>query len=576
MKKIAARITTAVLVLLLVSSILPVGVYASSLDTIRWIDAQISEPAPFSEGLAAVRRPWDDKEYGFMDKTGKLVISTDYSPRTPGPNETRLFKDGLKAVIDYSNGSKYGFIDKTGKAVIPVIYEDIDILSEGLMRVRKDGKYGFIDKTGKVIIPIVYRNAYSFSEGLAAVHNENGKWGYIDKTGELVIPYRYDMADQFSEGLAKVKVGDLYGFIDKKGNVIIPINLKFAGDFNEGLAEISSNGKYGLMDKYGNIVVKPIYYSVGEFSNGLARVTTSDGKVGYVDKNGKIAIPVMYEAGGFNLGDDFKDGYTRVKYNGKWGMIDTKGNIIIPIIYSDVGRFSEGLAMIREGNKYGFADKTGNAVIPAVYDYVLDFSNGYAAVKIDNRWGFIDKAGKLVVPAIFNEVTSFSDGAAWVNKSIEMRGSRWGIISVTAPSPVAIPTTSKILVNGKSVTFDAYNINGSNYFKLRDLAYVLNGTQKQFEVSYDAEKKAVNMVSYSAYTPVGGEMSKGDGKTKSPTISAARIYKNDLELGIVGYNIAGNNYFKLRDLADEFNFSVDWDAATGTVSIDTGKSYVRP
>ena len=144
------------------------------------------------------------------------------------------------------------------------------------------------------------------------------------------------------------------------------------------------------------------------------------------------------------------------------------------------------------------ADKTGNAVIPAVYDYVLDFSNGYAAVKIDNRWGFIDKAGKLVVPAIFNEVTSFSDGAAWVNKSIEMRGSRWGIISVTAPSPVAIPTTSKILVNGKSVTFDAYNINGSNYFKLRDLAYVLNGTQKQFEVTYDAEKKAVKWFHNSA------------------------------------------------------------------------------
>jgi hypothetical protein len=40
----------------------------------------------------------------------------------------------------------------------------------------------------------------------------------------------------------------------------------------------------------------------------------------------------------------------------------------------------------------------------------------------------------------------------------------------------ASPTSSTVLVNGKNVAFDAYNINGNNYFKLRDLAYTLNGT----------------------------------------------------------------------------------------------------
>ena len=45
---------------------------------------------------------------------------------------------------------------------------------------------------------------------------------------------------------------------------------------------------------------------------------------------------------------------------------------------------------------------------------------------------------------------------------------------------------------GEKKAFDAYNIEGSNYFKLRDLAYVLNGTDKQFEVGWDAAANAIS------------------------------------------------------------------------------------
>ncbi len=47
------------------------------------------------------------------------------------------------------------------------------------------------------------------------------------------------------------------------------------------------------------------------------------------------------------------------------------------------------------------------------------------------------------------------------------------------PKPAsAIPTKSRVLVNGKEVAFGAYNIDGYNYFKLRDLAMALSGTVK--------------------------------------------------------------------------------------------------
>ena len=39
------------------------------------------------------------------------------------------------------------------------------------------------------------------------------------------------------------------------------------------------------------------------------------------------------------------------------------------------------------------------------------------------------------------------------------------------------------------------------------------------------------------------------------------------------YNIGGNNYFKLRDLAELLNFQVLWDNSSRTIRIDTTKSY---
>ena len=72
----------------------------------------------------------------------------------------------------------------------------------------------------------------------------------------------------------------------------------------------------------------------------------------------------------------------------------------------------------------------------------------------------------------------------------------------TAPAPVqATPTASNVLVNDKQTAFDAYNIGGNNYFKLRDLAHALNGSGKQFEVTWDGANNAILLTSGTAYTP---------------------------------------------------------------------------
>lgn len=141
-------------------------------------------------------------------------------------------------------------------------------------------------------------------------------------------------------------------------------------------------------------------------------------------------------------------------------------------------------------------------------------------------------------------------------------------------SPVtAIPSSQKVLVNGKETPFDAYYIDGFNYFKLRDLAFVLSETQKQFDVDFYEESNVISLTSGKSYTVVGGEMAgKGSGnKTGIPTTS--EIYLDGKQVKFTAYNIGGNNYFKLRDVMEKIDVYVGWDDPTKTITLDTSNIY---
>ena len=137
----------------------------------------------------------------------------------------------------------------------------------------------------------------------------------------------------------------------------------------------------------------------------------------------------------------------------------------------------------------------------------------------------------------------------------------------------ATPTESTVLVNGVNVGFDAYLIEGNNYFKLRDLAYTLSNTDKKFEVGYNVLDNAITITSGKSYTSNGSEMADKSNGPKDATLSKSKVIKDDKEVNITAYNIDGNNYFKLRDLGEALNFSVDWDSSKNAIVIDTNNGY---
>ena len=123
-------------------------------------------------------------------------------------------------------------------------------------------------------------------------------------------------------------------------------------------------------------------------------------------------------------------------------------------------------------------------------------------------------------------------------------------------------------VDGVDADCDKYNIDGSNYFKLRDLAQLLSKTDSRFSISFDEQSNAVAVVSGKEYTPVGGELARGQDQSKTAVVSKQSVLIGGKAAdGLSIYNIGGNNYFKLRDLGDALGFTVDYDADSNTAIV---------
>lgn len=143
-------------------------------------------------------------------------------------------------------------------------------------------------------------------------------------------------------------------------------------------------------------------------------------------------------------------------------------------------------------------------------------------------------------------------------------------IPALAAEVTAVPNSSPVAINGKAIAIGAYNIDGYNYFKLRDVAAALNGTEANFEVGFDAKTKSIALKNKTAYTSTGNELKDTDPKgNKAAAVSNQKIMLDEKEVSMKSYLIDGYNYFQLRDLGSNLGFTVEWDAAAKTINIVT-------
>ena len=148
-----------------------------------------------------------------------------------------------------------------------------------------------------------------------------------------------------------------------------------------------------------------------------------------------------------------------------------------------------------------------------------------------------------------------------------------------APDNIAYASTQAVEVDGAKVEFQCYALkdakgNPTNYIKLRDLAYLLNGTAAQFDVGWDG---AVNILNHQEYHADGSELKtpfSGDRAFLSAeTVTLIDGRRTELAVFMLtDDNGGGYNYYQLRDLGKNLGFNVGWTAQRG-IFVETDRPY---
>lgn len=210
---------------------------------------------------------------GFMNLSGQVVIGFGQVPNADRYQMVANYSDGTrKNYLDngqhFSHGlartqqqGKYGYMDKSGKIVIPVQFLQAENFSEQVAVVKTDAGYGVIDLQGKFVIQPQsnWTDLQSFSEQ-RSIFREGEYYGMIDKQGRVIVPIdrKYSHIGKVKNGVANIIRDNKYGFVDVNGvEIIPPIYEQLGGEFKNGTVWAISEKQPNVMlhlDKKHNIV----------------------------------------------------------------------------------------------------------------------------------------------------------------------------------------------------------------------------------------------------------------------------------------------------------------------------------
>lgn len=138
----------------------------------------------------------------------------------------------------------------------------------------------------------------------------------------------------------------------------------------------------------------------------------------------------------------------------------------------------------------------------------------------------------------------------------------------------AVKSSQKITLDKEAVEVAAYNIAGSNYLKLRDVAAIMSGKKKQFNIDYNAERKLIVVETGKPYTKLESDLKPIKEASDKAILSEKEIILNGDDEDIDTAFINESNYVKLRDIAKIANFYVGYDEASKTVILKSDEAYL--
>ncbi|MDD7339972.1 MAG: hypothetical protein PUG50_05275 [Eubacteriales bacterium] len=131
----------------------------------------------------------------------------------------------------------------------------------------------------------------------------------------------------------------------------------------------------------------------------------------------------------------------------------------------------------------------------------------------------------------------------------------------------AVKNTKKVTLDGEEVMVGAYDVEGYNYLKLRDIAAILDGKKCQFSVGYDEPTKLISVELAKAYEKVEGDLAEIKDEKAKAIVSVKKILVNGEEKEVKTALINEYNYMQLRDLGSLVGLGVNYDAANKVIML---------
>lgn len=492
----------------------------------------------YSEGLFLMR-PIEGSslsaQYRFMDPTGKIVYTAPMSATKSADGTTHsvkygAFYGGMAAMKDTvwtssrTSRDRWGFVNRDFEVVVPAIYDEVSNFDHGLALVSQkevgvDTLWGVIDTEGKLVVPLSYHKNeikiltdLSMEAALIMLKEEDGTYTLLNNKGEKLLTGLTSDSIYFSS-----------------------IYKNYSGQDQENtpdLVQILIGEGYGVVTTDGELVLSPDYSYSMTYQNGLLILENSaDYKRGVYTAEGEEILPCEYASISI-VGGGMICASTNTDYNTpSTGLFSDKGVQILPCRYSNI-------------------QVNGTVVTARIWEDDKE------------KTGVFDLTGKELLPLDeYDEVGTDGSTFFWA-------GSRRFIPS----SYTANPTNDALKVDGVAKVPTAYKINTSNYFQLRDVAMLLNGTKGQFSVDYDAQRQAVVIVTGQPYDALGTELAGAPIESAKAILGNNDVYINGEKVDLEVYKINGANFFKIRDLGRYLGFNVGWTQDDG-MFIQSDKEY---
>ena len=515
---------------------------------------------------------WVDDNYGVAyGNQGSVLVDANEKVIFSGDGYDSMDFRGVYNGVAYLrvyNGQQSALVDQTGKVIIPTgNYSYIGgVNSSGYVAVSTwtlDERYQPVSCVSEL---------YSVTSG-----QKLQTWTDREVTTET---YFRDLV--FS--LDKEK----FGTMDTAGKVLIPNQFDTMMSAGDPARAIVGNSKgdgwsyyYGMYSADGQQLLAPQYSELSHLGQGYYLVY-DDTHYGIADGSGTFTVPLAYK----ELRVYTLDFIEAVSDSGGSKALNAKNQEIIPQSLEQLFVYNDAATYWRNEWDYHNLTVSYDNYEGDVLPFRVKTAAGYSTYYVDQVTG--QCLGSL--PVLASNITAdgrfvYRDNATGLyGFGLLTAGSFANPAAPTSGIQTAYATSYSILVDGKAVQFDAYalkdaNGNDTNYLKLRDVAYILNGSQAQFNVDWNAAAGAIAVTTRTPYTTVNGsEMSTpfSGNQSYQPNKAAVLVDGQAADLEAITLTDAygnGYTYFKVRDLGQALGFDVTWDGAQGAILIDTTKPY---